>query len=1458
MNTMKNDELNILLIHLGIIALLGFFVFLETAVKKSRDLRYKQRYWPFVAVIYGTVASCVLWAEWANLVNFLADRAAGNRYLTQITEYLANNVCTVLYVNCLVMISFLIIKIFILLFSGNTQKKQPDGNDQDHAYYYDKDYNKYFLKPQWKDFRKVFQAATVMYLVACGYYLAESALKYGTSPFYSLKIAPVIVLMFVAEMYSYLSGFTKTEYEYFVGGDASYSQSASAFFKLREVLEAMFAPNLLEARTGDEFSNQQAVGDYLRRMEEEETEASAKTSEYFLGNEGSKQYDVDYIRAMHNLMQGENVVIMNPFYRDLTNYFVLPLVNTLASDERVLVILGRNSAKEDVKRWIEELIYDFTKVESLWYVSDLKSYNSNCNVGLMTFNELYDIRGIENNRRFFDSTGLVLILEPSLVINTGQIGFSILSNQMKESGLSPVYCILDRMVEGLVDTMSHLLREKITEVVAPPVPRSIYTDMGWDADGDYMRQNLFEKQSRYFGSGFELAAVAVKNQIPHVSWISETKSPMRDLKWIVGQQFTSLCRYMNLPVNQNSIYEKIDFVPNLWSMERKRDQFIIVDDEFSNMFSTIRLFLSRGKNQVFVNVMSDNYLLRDYMRCNQQMFATNPNLIPSIVPDYAKTERNTLFKILYMMSYKPLSESMIQDELKLIHYPGDDVLFSLNQLIRRYSSVYEENLISVHTHRSLDGSIEGETEFMYSFSSYGYQKYLSRLLSNAYYIVEKENENTEYIDAKLFSQVTQTILPGQFVVYDGKYYIVHHISSRHGVILRRASDLYDRRLYYRQIRNYTLKKTGEEKTVSRRKIMDIILEIWCTNFSVHTTGYLEMNTSNDLRSARRVDFTGDPIVEEFSRDYKNKNILRICLPETTEHERFTICLLLMELFHSVFPNTWQYLACLTKRPDNIEGMLNYMVYEVDGDLDDDYIYILEDSTLDLGLIEAIEKNFMRFMEILSDYINWHFDKMREVEYKDPEPPNIIIPDIPDDGKRRNKLLQLLDRIRKLFGGKKEKTPEIKAPEDDKDIKEPASDRPEEESVKPDNTEEAADTPEYVLDDDEPQSGDPVARELPEEQPAEEETEPEPEPAEEEAEPDLEPSEEEAEPEPELSEEEAEPEELPAEENSDSDQGLIVKEEEDSDLIDIDGTDIFDTTTDAEHEEYFDNHFKAMGIDSIKETRYQRECYLKFGFDEIDHRIELDLVRKYLNARGWAKNSSVSLARTREQFLPGTFLYIDPENVCDFCGTPLTGISYDILDDGRIRCNNCTATAITTPEEFRELFQHTLGFMQSFYNINFKHTITVKTVDAATIARGAGMVFRPSTEFAARVLGYAQRQKNDYRLLVENGSPRLATVATMVHEMTHIWQYLNWNEARIRALYGNGVKRDIVYEGMAMWAEIQYLYLIGETSYAMVQEQQTRAREDIYGIGFNLFTQRYPLIKDASLVRNSPFKVFPPL
>lgn len=56
---------------------------------------------------------------------------------------------------------------------------------------------------------------------------------------------------------------------------------------------------------------------------------------------------------------------------------------------------------------------------------------------------------------------------------------------------------------------------------------------------------------------------------------------------------------------------------------------MIVEDEFSNMFSTMRAFLTRGKEQSFVNVFSEDYMLRDYMRFNQQIFLTDPEAVPS-------------------------------------------------------------------------------------------------------------------------------------------------------------------------------------------------------------------------------------------------------------------------------------------------------------------------------------------------------------------------------------------------------------------------------------------------------------------------------------------------------------------------------------------------------------------------------------------------------------------------------------------------------------------------------------------------------------------------------------------------------------------------------------------------------------------------------------------------------------
>ena len=318
----------------------------------------------------------------------------------------------------------------------------------------------------------------------------------------------------------------------------------------------------------------------------------------------------------------------------------------------------------------------------------------------------------------------------------------------------------------------------------------------------------------------------------------------------------------------------------------------------------------------------------------------------------------------------------------------------------------------------------------------------------------------------------------------------------------------------------------------------------------------------------------------------------------------------------------------------------------------------------------------------------------------------------------------------------------------------------------------------------------------------------------------------------------------------------------AELSDVDGTDIFDESGEAEDNTLFEVEFKAQGLIPLDRTRYQKECFLKFGYEEIDSRLNIEELMKYLRVRGWTE-SALTQARTKDVF-DKKELDVEAENHCDFCGRPISGASYDLLNDGRVRCNDCSASAISSTEELKALLYQILELMEAFYGISYKVPISVTATDARTVAKGIGQVFKPSTELASRVLGYAQKKNGKYSLVIENGSPRLAAVDTIVHEMTHIWQYMKWDDEAVKKIFDIGNEKlakiavDIVYEGMAVWAAVQYLYQIGETYYASQLENMTERRQDVYGWGFTLYRDQYPLVKDSRLLKVTPFSVFPTL
>lgn len=160
-------------------------------------------------------------------------------------------------------------------------------------------------------------------------------------------------------------------------------------------------------------------------------------------------------------------------------------------------------------------------------------------------------------------------------------------------------------------------------------------------------------------------------------------------------------------------------------------------------------------------------------------------------------------------------------------------------------------------------------------------------------------------------------------------------------------------------------------------------------------------------------------------------------------------------------------------------------------------------------------------------------------------------------------------------------------------------------------------------------------------------------------------------------------------------------------------------------------------------------------------------------------------------------------------------------------------------------------MEAFFGINLNIPVSVRMVNAKKIAHMTGASLEVTPGFDPRVLGFARKDKNGFSLYIENGSPKIAAVATMAHELTHIWQYVNWNDKLIGKQYGNRNRLE-VYEGMAKWVEIQYLLYINEIAYAKRQQIITMQRDDEYGRGFLKYLERYPLTYSTQIGAETPF------
>lgn len=1259
---------------------------------------------------------------------------------------------------------------------------------------------------QTRDFLKVLYYASVVLSVL---------LMLVSSKFYSEDLIraifyPVFGILVVGELYFYLDGLTKREYAETILGEDEDAYKNVNYTLLRKFLRNLFGDKLLAENTSinNDIFNDVTNDEIIQNLEKREDPKINTFGLYYKAlNETGFELDQNYIASSLDMLEGKSILFNNPFYNDLIPYAFYPMNRALLSHKKVLIVLGRHSIEDDIVKWVENGISAITNIPFLWKINVLNNdEEEEPDIGIITRSDVSNISLHNTYSKFLEEVGFVVILEPSKLISTAQIGLSLIISKCIGDGKKKItYCMCDKNCDGLVDAMSHILKTSITEVSATKKHLGTSSYMCWEADADYLHHRIVPNISRYLGLGTELSFAALKNQVSKTKWFGGECFPVVDMHWIDKQYYYDLMKYAGLPTTQDTMDERFKTSSNYWSANISKHNYLTVEDESYNMFEILRNFATRSTEQGFINVISSEYLLKDYMAENASIFETDAKAIPHIVADFVRSNRNAALKLILMMSTYPVEKTILTKELSLIGIEVYDLkkqlwyeiyscysdMSTLSELSDDYKEAVErasELTISFGAEEEYEVDINvlaetdtfnvknGQVEHTFEITDRNFLKECVRELQSAGYISEDEQGDKHYLGAELIGHIYQKYLPGQFFTFGGKYYEMRYLTADGKILVRRAADHITGRPYYRQIRTYTIFGTKSSEQIGAiQNIAGLKVSKEYADVCVSTPGYYKMERYNDFANAKKVAFEGERSGIP-NRVYRSKEILKIELPEESgalsNNVRYTIATMINEIFRTLFAENQAYIVAVTD-DSHIEECMKPLTYSLKSDgceLSSNCIYIIEDSQLDLGLTVAVERNIQRILEIIHDYLDWHVVAIDESLNPPPEPKSPVSLTPPEPVPKEDKVTVFkkignwfkkgIEKIKKLFRKKKDT------------------------EIGTDNEAVDNETDENV-----PEADGNVLMENKEE--------------------------------------------------------LNITETEEQEKAESPDNDIVYVTEDEK--------LKKNPLDFTREP-YHKRHYLLFGDDIEPSSIDIVGTLEYLTMLGLDHNP-LKQARVGKEVAECVEAVFTPgkanSRYCDFCGCEIYGVEYETLADGRERCINCGRTAIKTGEEFKKIFEDVKRNLESFFGIKINTGIRVEMVNSQKLHKALGKTFIPTPKSDGRVLGVAISDKSGYTLMVENGSPRMASMLTMAHELTHIWQYLHWNDKEIVNRYGKNLRLE-VYEGMAKWVEIQYAYLINEPAVAKREEIITACRQDEYGRGFLRYLANYPFSLGTVVVRNTPF------
>ena len=516
----------------------------------------------------------------------------------------------------------------------------------------------------------------------------------------------------------------------------------------------------------------------------------------------------------------------------------------------------------------------------------------------------------------------------------------------------------------------------------------------WKGEGDKAFQNSVLERKSPVNLGIEpiLSYFAWVKKIYPITQVNQGKLP-----WC--QRYEELINHHNdgkfvqsgesnldSPLQDSLVY----MPPNGWSDVVDIEPFITARDADSNFPRLLATLRSKGSSEVFVQIVTAPYILRDYFAANMEYFVYKPVLSP-YSPTLTELPFTQALVLLHKLVLEDLKECdlniLIRDMVPIVENTRE-AIFSI---LMHYFGIEESVLqIMITQNRSFEFDLAVGRFPTTLASSFRLSKDILDIeeLSwlRKYTVCDPDGKTLEFITAE---HVHQSMFKGRCYPIAGQIYAVERIDDRSKQVIVKGDSEAQKDYLYRPDLTVTLECGGPVNSIECEDFRGIQIkkELSEVPFHVVNQGWLEFDDRLTLAKDKYVYINGSTS----TRSYRFGRMFRLLIGSTLPAEQnqiiaHAISFVISEMRQTLFPENHHLLLVGTQIDDptrffsEFEALHKLSItfsspHDDIGSENSSWVNLLavEDSISDLGMCQFLATNWDKLLEQVYDYFEWVTD-----------------------------------------------------------------------------------------------------------------------------------------------------------------------------------------------------------------------------------------------------------------------------------------------------------------------------------------------------------------------------------------------------------------------------------------------------------------------------------------------------